>query len=303
MVEHDLFDFLLLSLPDNDWYSHKRGPDAQLQSLAQADLQLARVCEAAGGRRRVPARARGDRDGRPLAGARDRHDRAAGRARRAGRARPRRAALRDGERAADRRLPFPARRDGLRAARARARRDARLGRHASRCAIEGVEHVMWLARDAHEQPTRGGHREPRARRAALRARRRRSTTRAACAGASTGRSAVIDGDASRDGRLLTPRLPRRARPRLGGADVPDLRRGAAVGRPRLRVPRLGAPGARRRRQPRLAARQRLARRARRAAASSCPTREPAQWAIRDVAPLVLGALRAGRRRRASARAG
>ena len=22
LVEHDLFDFLLLSLPDNDWYSH-----------------------------------------------------------------------------------------------------------------------------------------------------------------------------------------------------------------------------------------------------------------------------------------
>jgi predicted AlkP superfamily pyrophosphatase or phosphodiesterase len=49
LVEHDLFDFLLLSLPDNDWYSHKRGPDAQLQSLAQADLQLARVMNAAGG--------------------------------------------------------------------------------------------------------------------------------------------------------------------------------------------------------------------------------------------------------------
>ena len=28
MVEHDLFDFLLLSLPDNDWYSHKHGPEA-----------------------------------------------------------------------------------------------------------------------------------------------------------------------------------------------------------------------------------------------------------------------------------
>src|SRR6195256_5173952 len=49
MVERDLFDFLLLSLPDNDWYSHKYGPEAQLQSIAQADLQLARVCEAAGG--------------------------------------------------------------------------------------------------------------------------------------------------------------------------------------------------------------------------------------------------------------
>jgi Type I phosphodiesterase / nucleotide pyrophosphatase len=49
LVEHDLFDFLLLSLPDNDWHSHKHGPDAQLTSLAAADLQLARVMEAAGG--------------------------------------------------------------------------------------------------------------------------------------------------------------------------------------------------------------------------------------------------------------
>ena len=49
MVEHDLFDFLLLSLPDNDWFSHKRGPEGQVQSIAQADLQLARVMNAAGG--------------------------------------------------------------------------------------------------------------------------------------------------------------------------------------------------------------------------------------------------------------
>src|SRR5580693_9378590 len=49
MIEHDLFDFLLLSLPDNDWYSHKHGPDAQVQSIGQADLQLARVMNAAGG--------------------------------------------------------------------------------------------------------------------------------------------------------------------------------------------------------------------------------------------------------------
>jgi Type I phosphodiesterase / nucleotide pyrophosphatase len=49
LVEHDLFDFLLLSLPDNDWYSHKHGPDAQVRSIAQADLQLARVMNAGGG--------------------------------------------------------------------------------------------------------------------------------------------------------------------------------------------------------------------------------------------------------------
>jgi hypothetical protein len=49
LVEQDLFDFLLLSLPDNDWYSHKRGPEAQVQSIAQADAQLARMFDAGGG--------------------------------------------------------------------------------------------------------------------------------------------------------------------------------------------------------------------------------------------------------------
>jgi len=49
LIEHDLFDFLLLSLPDNDNYSHRRGPAAQETSIAQADLQLARLVEAAGG--------------------------------------------------------------------------------------------------------------------------------------------------------------------------------------------------------------------------------------------------------------
>ena len=49
LVEHDLFDFLLLSLPDNDWHSHKHGPEAQVRSIAQADAQIARVVAAAGG--------------------------------------------------------------------------------------------------------------------------------------------------------------------------------------------------------------------------------------------------------------
>jgi type I phosphodiesterase/nucleotide pyrophosphatase len=49
LAEHDLFDFLLLSLPDNDWYSHRAGPDGQLRSIALADVQLARVLGAAGG--------------------------------------------------------------------------------------------------------------------------------------------------------------------------------------------------------------------------------------------------------------
>jgi hypothetical protein len=49
LVEHDLFDFLLLSLPDNDWHSHRHGPEGQVRSIALADIQLARVMDAAGG--------------------------------------------------------------------------------------------------------------------------------------------------------------------------------------------------------------------------------------------------------------
>ena len=49
LVEHDLFDFLLLSLPDNDTHSHKNGPFAQVASLAQADQQIERLMHAAGG--------------------------------------------------------------------------------------------------------------------------------------------------------------------------------------------------------------------------------------------------------------
>jgi hypothetical protein len=49
MVEHDLFDFMLFSLPDNDTHSHKYGPFAQVDSLASADRQLERMMEPAGG--------------------------------------------------------------------------------------------------------------------------------------------------------------------------------------------------------------------------------------------------------------
>jgi hypothetical protein len=49
LVEHDLFDFLLFSLPDNDTHSHKNGPFAQVDSLAGADRQIERLMDAAGG--------------------------------------------------------------------------------------------------------------------------------------------------------------------------------------------------------------------------------------------------------------
>jgi hypothetical protein len=49
LAEHDLFDFMLFSLPDNDAYSHRNGPHAQVTSIAAADRQLERLMHAAGG--------------------------------------------------------------------------------------------------------------------------------------------------------------------------------------------------------------------------------------------------------------
>lgn len=49
LVEHDLFDFLLLSLPDNDTYSHRYGPYSQVRSIAQADRALERMMHVGGG--------------------------------------------------------------------------------------------------------------------------------------------------------------------------------------------------------------------------------------------------------------
>ena len=49
LAEHDLFDFLLLSLPDNDTHSHRHGPQAQVASIAEADRQIERLMHVAGG--------------------------------------------------------------------------------------------------------------------------------------------------------------------------------------------------------------------------------------------------------------
>ena len=49
LVEHDLFDFMLFSLPDNDTHSHKNGPHAQVASIAAADRELERLMHAGGG--------------------------------------------------------------------------------------------------------------------------------------------------------------------------------------------------------------------------------------------------------------
>jgi Type I phosphodiesterase / nucleotide pyrophosphatase len=49
LVGGDGFDFLLLSLPDNDNYSHRHGPEASVESIAKADECFAELVEAAGG--------------------------------------------------------------------------------------------------------------------------------------------------------------------------------------------------------------------------------------------------------------
>jgi hypothetical protein len=49
LIREDRSDFILLSLPDNDNYSHKHGPEASVESIARADEAFAQVVEAGGG--------------------------------------------------------------------------------------------------------------------------------------------------------------------------------------------------------------------------------------------------------------
>ena len=49
LVERDLYDFLLFSLPDNDYHSHRLGPEASIDSIAHADAALGELVDAAGG--------------------------------------------------------------------------------------------------------------------------------------------------------------------------------------------------------------------------------------------------------------
>ena len=152
MVEHDLFDFLLLSLPDNDWYSHKRGPEAQLQSLAQADLQLARVCEAAGGVDEFLAEhaviAMADHSQAPVTDTIALQDELAD----LGVLGPSRSSDDEEPRIA----VCPSQRAAMVYALHEPERDAMRASVVARAlTIDGVEHVMWLGRDAHERPCEG----------------------------------------------------------------------------------------------------------------------------------------------------
>ena len=49
LVEQDLYDFLLLGLPDNDYHSHRVGPGESIESISHADACFERLVEAGGG--------------------------------------------------------------------------------------------------------------------------------------------------------------------------------------------------------------------------------------------------------------
>jgi hypothetical protein len=285
LVEQDLFDFLLLSLPDNDWYSHKYGPDAQVQSIAQADLQLARVFQASGGVEEFLSEhaviAMADHSQTPVAHTIALQDDLAelgvrGPSRSSGSSR--------GEE--PRIAVCPSQRAAMVYALHESERDAMRASAVTRAlAVEGVEHVMWLAHDAHDAPSEGiisspVHGELRF-----------------CPGGSLedprgvrwsveGPLAVIDATV-RDGRLHTPAYPDvLARvwsaltcPTSGevllsaapGYEFIDWGRQAHIGG--------GSHGS-------LHAQDSLG------ALVLCgvelPEQEPVQWAIRDIAPLILG---------------
>jgi hypothetical protein len=49
LVEHDRYDFLLFSLPDNDYYSHRDGPEGMQAAIALADDAMSELVSAHGG--------------------------------------------------------------------------------------------------------------------------------------------------------------------------------------------------------------------------------------------------------------
>ncbi len=161
LVENDLFDFLLLSLPDNDWYSHKHGPEAQVRSLGQADLQLARVMNAAGGVEEFledhAVIAMADHSQAPITATIALQDELAelgvlGPVRSSGSSRA------EGPRIA----VCPSQRAAMVYALHESERDAMRASVESRAlAIEGVDLVMWLERDAHDAPREGVISSPR----------------------------------------------------------------------------------------------------------------------------------------------
>jgi hypothetical protein len=165
LVEKDLFDFLLLSLPDNDWHSHKHGPEAQVESIAKADEQLARTMAPAGGVEAFLAEhaviVMADHSKAPVREAIVLQDALADlgllgpggvRGGRSGRGR---------DRAEPRIAVCPSQRAGMVYLLAEARREALRSEVIRRALqLDGVELVMWLEHDPHGVPLEGAIARP-----------------------------------------------------------------------------------------------------------------------------------------------
>jgi predicted AlkP superfamily pyrophosphatase or phosphodiesterase len=205
MVEHDLFDFLLLSLPDNDWYSHKRGPEAQVQSIGQADLQLARVMNAAGGVDEFLSEhaviVMADHSQAPVTASIALQDELAELD-----VLPPTRSAETGDGDGSRIAVCPSQRAAMVYALHQSERDAMRASVVTRSlAIDGVDLVMWLERDAHERPREGVIASPR--HGELRFAPDGPVTDARGASWNVdGQLAAIDGDIQ-DGRLSSPDYP------------------------------------------------------------------------------------------------
>ncbi len=289
MVEHDLFDFLLLSLPDNDWYSHKHGPDAQVHSIGQADLQLARVMNAAGGVEQFLSEhaviAMADHSQAPVTDTIALQDELAELGV-LGPSRPARGSDSGSPPDEPRIAVCPSQRAAMVYALHEAERDAmRASVVALALAIDGVDLVLWLERDAHDAPREGVISSP-----------RHGELRFAPGGpvrdprgvswSIDGALAAIDGSLQ-DGLLLTPSYPdalSRSWAALSCPNSGEVLLSAAPGYEFLDWGRQahvggGSHGS-------LHASDSLGALVLSGVAPPAPP--PAQWAIRDLAPLVLG---------------
>ena len=263
----DGFDFLLFSLPDNDNYSHRHGPEASVESIAKADHCFGKLRRGGGGLDALPRRARADPARRPRP---DRRSTAACRW-------PSCSAASGRSCSPPTSAPsWPSWRSARPAApptstccRGRASGPSPTAVRRALAEIEGVDLVCRLE-DADGEPLRreepgmpAGRRWAVVERGgeALRFRpgERASPTCAAARWELEGEPRGAGGRRSTDGRLRSEELPGPAGPGLVGADRPARRRLHRLAGARLRGGRLGRRHPRRRRQPRRPARRRLAR--------------------------------------------
>ena len=267
---------MLFSLPDNDAWSHKNGPHAQVTSIAAADRQLERLMHAAGGPEpfleQYAVIVTSDHSQAPVED-RIRLDKAFAEFD---------VATQSAARSAGAEVALsPAQRSAMIYALDPEQRDSVVGRSLDAVAeLEGVDLVLWLA-------------DPDSSEAAIRS--ARGELRFSPGGDlvdGRGASWSVEGDLGDDPSrgpgwtAAVHRVPRCARSRMVCAPLSDVGRRAPVGRPRVRVRGLGRRRSRRRRQPRSMHRSDSL-----GALLWCGTgpdsrKAREQWSLRDVAPMV-----------------